>query len=430
MKSREALHRRQGFALVLTLALLALLVLAIYALSALTRVGSQVATTGTYQVQARQNALLGMNLALGQLQQFAGPDKSVTGTADIVPGTKQVNSRWTGVWLETDNTPRWLVSGIQNPDSYDPGFDFGVENADGRKILPKSVADIVLVGSGSTNTSTTTDRYFPGDAVLVPRVPIPSYDAAGTQVTTGDYAFWVGDEGVKLSAALPGENPPGAPAAATHALGELPGGWTPNPANALKALSYEQLINAGAGTVSIKSTFHGATLGHVGYLDYPAKRAGLINVNSAGTRLWQGVMGTFDPTKTAAVKKAFAADIARVWSSSGVDKIPNGAFRTVAGFFDFSPVVDDAITGPPGSPRANLVAFKNAIRPWLTTRSDTFRIRAYGDALNPWPEVGQAVGKVEATAYCEVIVQRVKDSATTDGRFVITYFRWLGPDDI
>lgn len=81
-----------------------------------------------------------------------------------------------------------------------------------------------------------------------------------------------------------------------------------------------------------------------------------------------------------------------------------------------------------------------AIAPMISVRSDTFRIRAYGHALNP------ADNKVESAAYCEAIVQRVPDffeptqppSATVlnstnsqfGRKFVITSFRWLGPDDI
>jgi hypothetical protein len=422
---------QRAFALLLTLSLLALLVVVLLALSALLKVDTQLAITTGYQVQARQNALLGMHQALAQLQSVAAPDRAITGTADIVPGTKPANARWTGVWPENSTTPTWLVSGNENPAVYAPGFQFGPEITNqGRKILPQSTSDIVLVGNGSTNTSTTADRYFDGDAVIVPKVGIPAHTAAGASFVSGDYAYWVGDEGVKLSAALPGENAPPAPAPTRHAIAEIPGGWTPSPGKATKALSYEHLtLNAGAGEVSIKSTFHGATLLHLGHLDYPARRAGLININSIGTRLWRGLLGTYSPDKTAAAKRNFASAIGQpvIWGPAGADKIANGPFTTVAGFLDFNSEVGVVIADV----SAELDGFKNAWRPWFTVRSDTFRIRAYGDALNPVPEPGQPAGKVEAVAYCEAIVQRVKSSASpADGRFVITYFRWLAPDDI
>ena len=69
--------------------------------------------------------------------------------------------------------------------------------------------------------------------------------------------------------------------------------------------------------------------------------------------------------------------------------------------------------------------------PLLAVRSDTFRIRAYGDAMNP-ADVGVAGATPESVAYCEAIVQRTNDPGPSGigKKFVITYFRWLGPDDI
>ena len=87
--------------------------------------------------------------------------------------------------------------------------------------------------------------------------------------------------------------------------------------------------------------------------------------------------------------------------------------------------------------------------PILTVRSDTFRIRAYGESVNP--VLLNADGTVpqkaiEARAWCEAVVQRVPDyvDASEDAwtpptkpdniafgrRFKIVQFRWLSPSDI
>ena len=80
-----------------------------------------------------------------------------------------------------------------------------------------------------------------------------------------------------------------------------------------------------------------------------------------------------------------------------------------------------------------------ALAPILTTRSDTFVIRAYGDANNP------VTNEVVLTAYCEAVVQRlpdpvegnINDSANRNNpsgdfgrRFEIVKFRWLSADEI
>src|SRR5690606_30520552 len=74
----------RGFALLITITLVAFLVLILVGLATLTRVETQVAANSQLQAQARQNALMALNIALGQLQKHTGPDQRVTATADIV----------------------------------------------------------------------------------------------------------------------------------------------------------------------------------------------------------------------------------------------------------------------------------------------------------------------------------------------------------
>ncbi len=89
-------QRRGGFALLITITLLAFLVLLLVSLASLTRVETQVATNSQSIAQARQNALLALNLALGQLQKHAGPDQRVTARADVLP-PPAVNHTWAPV---------------------------------------------------------------------------------------------------------------------------------------------------------------------------------------------------------------------------------------------------------------------------------------------------------------------------------------------
>ncbi len=144
--------KQRGFALLITITLLAFLVLLLVSLASLTRVETQVASNSQQIAQARQNALMALNIAIGQLQKYAGPDQRVTATADLAGdaggvrlangaspantksmgkinglGAVQAGTRyWTGVWgnsdLSTDiytRTPspvllNWLVSGNES----------------------------------------------------------------------------------------------------------------------------------------------------------------------------------------------------------------------------------------------------------------------------------------------------------------------------
>ena len=77
---------RAGFALLITIVLLAMLVLIMVSFSALTRVEVQIANNYQQQDAARRNALVALKIALGQLQKYAGPDQRTTATADLAAG--------------------------------------------------------------------------------------------------------------------------------------------------------------------------------------------------------------------------------------------------------------------------------------------------------------------------------------------------------
>lgn len=85
----------------------------------------------------------------------------------------------------------------------------------------------------------------------------------------------------------------------------------------------------------------------------------------------------------------------------------------------------------------------SALGATMTTRSDTFVVRAYGDVVNPlW---GDGSPAVTARAWCEAVVQRVPEyvdpgqdpfdlpsgiNAQLGRRFKIISFRWLSPDEV
>lgn len=183
MRDRGTSPATAGFALVLTIALLAFLVLLLVALATFTRIETGVAGNIQRQAQARQNALLALDIALGQLQRAAGPDQRVTASADSFG---QANPHYTGVWDAAVGGVApltWLVSGNEGTDP------LAVTPATNR-------ADSVeLVGRQTSGRP---------DDVLVPKQPIKAVGMPGQSgpAIVGHYAWWVGDQGVKAPVAL------------------------------------------------------------------------------------------------------------------------------------------------------------------------------------------------------------------------------------
>ena len=85
-------EKREGFALLVTITLVAFLVLILVSLAAFTRVETQVASNSTQMAQARQSALFGLQIALGELQKHAGADQRVTAPATTVYPSKDVTN--------------------------------------------------------------------------------------------------------------------------------------------------------------------------------------------------------------------------------------------------------------------------------------------------------------------------------------------------
>ncbi|WP_309384151.1 hypothetical protein [Cerasicoccus frondis] len=186
----------------ISLVLMAFILLLIMSLSSMVRIELAVWSQSESQQLARQNALLGLKVALGTLQEELGPDRRISATAerrdtdpydtdDFDPstgstqadGVKQNRQHWSGTWETSvdadgfvDTTfRRWLVSGY--PDSHQALLtDTNADAAD----FPSSV-DIL----GGPNP------------VEVGIIELNSLDGS-----SGGYAFWIGDEGVKAKANL------------------------------------------------------------------------------------------------------------------------------------------------------------------------------------------------------------------------------------
>ncbi len=404
-------RRAGGFALVLVLGLLGLLVLATYALSTLVRVNARIGAAKSSQAQARQHALLGLNLALDELQRHAGRDDRITGMAGlsgVSAGAGRPARHWCGVWDEHGVFVTWLVSGIT---------DFSLPDLRGQNA-------VTLVGAGSLGADTTDKEHV---SALRQGITII---AEGEARELGGHAYWVGDEGVKLSAVLNAATPV---SGGQHAVNELIPDLDFSLPDYGQVLAYAQLAYVPATALTsgqLQSNFHSMGVTHVRQIapggGAVRTESGLLNINSSSARYWRGVAATYNHLTSGPQLSLSPTVFGNRMSGAipeevGPGKSLGGPYTVMEAFFAGA-VLADALAGSDVS----VSDFRETMEPWLTTRSDTFRLRAYGDAVNLVDP-----DRVEAVAYCEAIVQRGADELPGHGRrFQVISFRWLGPDDI
>lgn len=410
-----------GMALVLTLSLLALLVLAVYGLSAVVRVHGNVSETAGAQLRARQHALLGLSIALGQLQGRAGEDARVTAMAGVAGAAVGSDRRhWCGVWRSDGAFLEWLVSGAAEQPS---------------PQLNATVASIKLIANGSVGATSADSEH-----VIAGRIPlqVPETPATpGARATIGAYAYLVLDDGVKVSAFVPpGLEPAGivtprvAVVSSNAAQAKLRAALETQATALPRVLLYEQLslLPSPAAPLTpsvLQDNFHHVTLTATTVADEQLT-AGRVNLNTTSAHVWRSVFEAYNAVPgveplTADEIVAGASGIANGLAASASGKMAQAPYASVAAFETSALLVANL------PPRVGAAEFVAAIGPMLGVRSDTFRIRAYGDVVDPL-----APDTVKATANCEAVVQRTTEAAAGGAgrRFRMLFFRWLGPEDV
>lgn len=215
----------RGFALVSVLAIIALILVSLVALSTLLQTELRTSTVARNQELAQKNAILALEIAVGELQKHAGADRVATsssaylfGKSGLVAGTSDSpgdgivrQKHWTGVWrpgnegpIETGVQPdpqhvTWLVSGNEEISPSDPAA--GASNPTQTSLYSRPNFDnanledgnVWMVGDGSVMEVE--------DKVQVPTVEIKGTRPGGAEAVVGKYAWWVADEGVKASIA-------------------------------------------------------------------------------------------------------------------------------------------------------------------------------------------------------------------------------------
>lgn len=216
---------KQGFALVIALSLMAFVLLLLLSITTLVKVETQSSQISVAHMEAKQNALLGLQQAIGELQMAAGPDQRVTATAaifDADPTTEIIeeveNPRWVAA-IPTVDPSRMeapLEDFAENNRSYALGFTTvnrlaGTQQPSSDQLrwlasmpngvltepaqpLNESAASITGNAAEVVSIHTYREAGIATDkTVEVGKVPV--LDGDGSR--QGSYAWWVEDEGVK-----------------------------------------------------------------------------------------------------------------------------------------------------------------------------------------------------------------------------------------
>lgn len=410
MRGRLGECDRGGFVLVLTLVLLALLVLAVYALSSLVRVDGQVATASFQRRQARQHALLGLQAGMAELQRLAGPDDRVTGMAGITgiaPNRANTTRHWCGVWRQGDGVLLgWLASGAPM----------------GEAAMLAGTDTIELVGAGSVGSAAADSEH-----VIARKLPIRISETPatpGVTATVGAYAWLVSDEGVKTPVYTPSSTPVVPPVIYANtsdgARVALRDAVASNATLLPKLLSYEQLRLLPMAAGDLNDSFHSATLASRSVTTDGVLQPGFVTINSNSVDLWRDLLRTYEVASGRTIASLSTRGTSlqnRVAAYSGPGKGGFGPFTTLDAV---EGLINDVLPANVSPTAAEIAAV-------LRVRSDTFRLRGYGEAVNP---VDPA--RVAAVAQCEALVQRTTDPSPdgTGRKFVVIYFRWLATNDL
>lgn len=188
---RPAKQQQQGFALVVTLILMVLLSILALGMLSLSSISLRSLGQNNAQATARANARMGLLIALGNLQSWAGPDQRITGRADILDKVS-ANPKLTGVWKS------WDISASSPPRASE--YEKSARDQQFLGWLASSTpdkpqTDITFANSSLTNPVILWDEGSLGktpDATDIVRA-----SKVSIRESPGAYAYVVLDEGVK-----------------------------------------------------------------------------------------------------------------------------------------------------------------------------------------------------------------------------------------
>lgn len=212
--------QRRGFAVVVALTLMGFLTLLLVSLSVLVRVETSSAKQFEHEQTARAHAMLGVSVALGQLQKYAGPDQRVSAQAEINSANAS-HPNWTGIWDATPADPSDPSHALPPADDEPLAWLVSGNEINGKAITPdQALPDPAAYNGVVWMVQTAGGAAVPADKQVKVRV-VPTQGAAAEP---GAYAYWVGDVGSEIPLTLtnPFPNPPPGSLAQREQLNSAP----------------------------------------------------------------------------------------------------------------------------------------------------------------------------------------------------------------
>lgn len=192
-----------------SLSLMAFVLLLLLSVSTLTQIEVQSAAAQHENLKAKQNAILGLKTAIGQLQKLTGPDTRITAPAalfDVDPNTDNIdgvnNNNWIGVW-DSDPGIDHLNDRLDTTNSY---YNYGArrDGSDGRFLgwlvsgQQDEITDCVTTIAANDEILIFGAEFDPSDpSQIANQVRVLKVPVSDTDSTTGNYAYWVSDENLK-----------------------------------------------------------------------------------------------------------------------------------------------------------------------------------------------------------------------------------------
>ncbi len=199
--------RKRGFALIATLTLMMLLGMIAVVVLAIASSQNRVAAQTVLQAEARQQALLGLDAAIAELQMEVGPDQRVTASSGILAEGSSHPQHILGVWDSWKAPIYGSVNGTRIQSTYsrgrasmfrrwlishrDPSTLNSLQNV-GDLGTRRPGQRICLVGEGTLGTQVNKEEYVYADLISMP--------SAGKNDTC--YAWWVGGENQKANISI------------------------------------------------------------------------------------------------------------------------------------------------------------------------------------------------------------------------------------